>query len=103
LRARKAAVSSLDGHAGIVPPPTGKEITPMRKTVLSLAFLGFAAAPALAMDGGCNWGAKQLNAKATEAETTRSAAIERTTIGERVKADEIVTAEAPKAEATKQQ
>jgi hypothetical protein len=74
----------------------------MRKIILSAAFLGFAAAPAMAMDG-CNWGAKQLNAKATEATETRSAAIERTTIGERLKADEIVTAEAPKAEATRRQ
>jgi hypothetical protein len=75
----------------------------MRKLALTTAFIAFSAAPALAMDGGCNWGAKQLNAKATEAETTRTAVIERTMIGDRVTADEIVTAEAPKAEETRKQ
>jgi hypothetical protein len=91
-----------DGSAGIF--LSGHlEISRMRKVLFATSLVAFAAAPALAMDGDCNWGAKQLNAKATPTEATRSASIEATTVGDKVKADEIVTAEAARAEDTRKQ
>lgn len=75
----------------------------MHRLMFATSFVALATLPALAMDGGCNWGAKQLNAKATTTEMSRSAAIESTTVGDKLRSDEIVTAEAPKAEETRKQ